>query len=321
MPRPPDRNSPVPLYHQIVETLRYRIATGQLRGGDALPTLREAAKRWGVNLHTVRRAYGELEESGLVVIRRPQGAFVSAGPAGSKPSVNGLADFLARTNRAARERFGLSASRLAELLVNPVGGAAERSAARATFVECSDLQAADYAEQIMASWSVDVQARCLDEGGEPPAGPIVSTFFHFNDVRRRWPGRHADMRFVAVTVDPTLATALGRRRERKRPMRVLLVETSAERARDALADVTALLPADRFSVSARVTRRPAELLERKGIDGAVLFAPRIWSHLDEAARRHPAAVQLRYVIESSSLTELGEALNWTPRRGARARAM
>ena len=81
MAQRPDRDSPVPLYHQIVETLRYRIATGRLRAGDALPTLREAAKHWGVNLHTVRRAYGELADLRWVVIRRPQGAFVSVVPA------------------------------------------------------------------------------------------------------------------------------------------------------------------------------------------------------------------------------------------------
>src|SRR5262245_48034254 len=42
-----DPQSPVPLYHQLAESLRYRIATGALRPGQPLPPLREAARRWG----------------------------------------------------------------------------------------------------------------------------------------------------------------------------------------------------------------------------------------------------------------------------------
>ena len=68
--------SPVPLYHQIAEALRYRIATGALVPGALLPPLREAAAQWGVNLHTVRRAYGELTEQGVTETCHPVGTRV-----------------------------------------------------------------------------------------------------------------------------------------------------------------------------------------------------------------------------------------------------
>lgn len=317
----PDRGSPVPLYHQIVESLRYRIATGQLRPGDALPTLREAAARWAVNLHTVRRAYGELQEAGLITVRRPQGAVVATTNGTSKLNLRGLSDFLQETVQRARDRFGLTSSGLADLLVQASathGG--ERSASTA-FVECSEMQALDYAEQIMERWSVTVRPHCLDASDEPLPGPILSTFFHFNDVRRRWPHRHADMRFVPVTLDPTLPIMLERRSEGIRPTAVILAETSADRAGDALADVQALLPADRFAVVARVTKHPEKLLERQGLKGAVLLAPRTWARLDERARRHPAAVQLRYVIEPSALENVAEALAWNAKRVTRVRAV
>jgi len=315
----PDRNSPVPLYHQIVETLRYRIATGQLRAGDALPTLRDAAKRWGVNLHTVRRAYGELEQAGLVVIRRPQGATVASTGSSPKLSVDGLAEFIAGIVRGARDRFGLNASALADLLSSHQRSGSVAETTSATFVECTDLQATDYAEQVMSRWSVEIGTHSLDTSSEPPVGPILSTLFHFNDLRRRWPHRHADMQFVAVTLDPSLVTTLAQRGGGGRSVRVILAETSADRARDALADVMTLLPADRYSITARVTKRPAELLGRRGLKGAVLFAPRIWARLDETTRRHPAAVQLRYVIGPSSMNTLGEVLVWVRRKQRRSR--
>ena len=61
-----DPDSAVPLYHQITEALSYRIATGRIPPGQRLPSVREAATAWDVNMHTVRRAYGELSERGLV---------------------------------------------------------------------------------------------------------------------------------------------------------------------------------------------------------------------------------------------------------------
>lgn len=63
-----DPDSPVPLYHQITEALSYRIATGRIPAGQRLPSVREAAKAWDVNMHTVRRAYGELSQRGLAWI-------------------------------------------------------------------------------------------------------------------------------------------------------------------------------------------------------------------------------------------------------------
>jgi len=318
----PDHKSPVPLYHQLVETLRYRIATGQLRPGDALPSLRAASKRWGVHWHTVRHAYGELAEAGLVVIRCPQGARVKATlPAPSANlGVEGLADFLADVSTQARERFGLSASRLSELLAASSAASTARSPNTATFVECNDSQAKDYADQVMDRWSATVRAWSLDEAGEPPPGPILATFFHFIDVRSRWPHRHADMRFLPVTVAPSLVEELSRRRKEPGPIRVMLAETNEARGRAAVADLLALLPADRFQVTAYLARRVAVLLEKDAKAAAVLFAPRLWSRLSARERKHPKAVQLRYAIEPEALAELGDVLGWTERRGARTRA-
>ena len=61
-----DPENPVPLYRQIAEAIRYRIATGRLMPGQTLPPLREAATLWGVNRHTVQRTYAELARDGLV---------------------------------------------------------------------------------------------------------------------------------------------------------------------------------------------------------------------------------------------------------------
>ncbi len=66
-----------PIYQQIVEQIRFRIVSGQLRGGDELPTIRGLAESLRVNPNTVARAYRELEHESLVEKRRTTGTFVA----------------------------------------------------------------------------------------------------------------------------------------------------------------------------------------------------------------------------------------------------
>ena len=66
-----------PLYQQIVDQIRHRILSRQLRGGEELPPIRVLATRLRVNPNTIARAYRELEVSGFVEKRRTRGTFVT----------------------------------------------------------------------------------------------------------------------------------------------------------------------------------------------------------------------------------------------------
>jgi GntR family transcriptional regulator len=65
-----DPNNGVPVYRQVVDQIRFQIATGRVHADDELPSTRALSLRLGVNPMTVSKAYGILEEEGLVV-RRP----------------------------------------------------------------------------------------------------------------------------------------------------------------------------------------------------------------------------------------------------------
>jgi GntR family transcriptional regulator len=69
-----------PLGLQLGRQLRLALATGRLRPGDRLPAAREMAAELGVNFHTVRNAYGDLEREGLLSCEQGRGTFVSAAP-------------------------------------------------------------------------------------------------------------------------------------------------------------------------------------------------------------------------------------------------
>ena len=66
------------LYLEIAESLRRRIASGELKPGDRLPPVREMAKRWGCTPGTVIRAYAQLTQEGLAMGRRGGGTRVAS---------------------------------------------------------------------------------------------------------------------------------------------------------------------------------------------------------------------------------------------------
>lgn len=69
----------VPIYRQIVNQVKYLVASGLLQAGEELPPIRTLALQLTVTPNTIVKAYDELERSGVVDKRRGSGTFVSDG--------------------------------------------------------------------------------------------------------------------------------------------------------------------------------------------------------------------------------------------------
>ena len=67
----------VPIYRQIVNQVKYLVASGLLQPGEELPPIRTLALQLKVTPNTIVKAYDELETSGVVHKRRGSGTFVS----------------------------------------------------------------------------------------------------------------------------------------------------------------------------------------------------------------------------------------------------
>ena len=80
-----DTRDPTPIYAQLERGLRAAVATGRLRPGDQLPTVRQLAVDLSVNANTVARVYAELERAGAIETRRGVGSFIRATPAEAHP--------------------------------------------------------------------------------------------------------------------------------------------------------------------------------------------------------------------------------------------
>ena len=81
-----DPRDPTPIYAQLDRALRAAVASGRLRIGDQLPTVRQLAVDLRVNANTVARVYADLERAGVLETRRGVGSFVRATAVEARPA-------------------------------------------------------------------------------------------------------------------------------------------------------------------------------------------------------------------------------------------
>ena len=71
-------SSMVPIYEQIMEQIKAKIVSGELKENDVLPSVRTLAKEQKISALTVKKAYDNLEQEGFTVTVHGKGTFVAA---------------------------------------------------------------------------------------------------------------------------------------------------------------------------------------------------------------------------------------------------
>ncbi|MBM3240869.1 GntR family transcriptional regulator [Candidatus Poribacteria bacterium] len=202
-----NKNSHVPVYVQLEEQLRFAIATGILKDGERLPSIRELAQRLDINVNTISKVYQRLQEQSLIVTRGPKGAFVSpqfhrvVSRAGeldvSKPG-NSHEDLVEIVDAAIAEALKLGhklvdLQRIFNERIEAVQSTSDLPVV--AFVECSEIQARDHVQELKTHFQA-----CPDEVGanfqpvvlsdlenQPElvqsADLVVTTLFHLGQVK------------------------------------------------------------------------------------------------------------------------------------------
>ena len=101
-----DFRSGTPIYIQIMEQIRSLVASGELKEGDQLPTVRQLATDLRINFNTVARAYHMLDEARLISTQKGRGTYIWEAPGEEtiahlrQESLQGLAErFLAQARK------------------------------------------------------------------------------------------------------------------------------------------------------------------------------------------------------------------------------
>jgi GntR family transcriptional regulator len=118
-----EKGSAVPVSRQIAEQIATLCASGSLRLGERLPSVRELARELAVNQNTILRVYDRLCGEGLLEMRHGQGTFVAARAKRGQLAVHRerLVDELRQIARQA-VGLGLTSDELHELLAEGLDG-------------------------------------------------------------------------------------------------------------------------------------------------------------------------------------------------------
>jgi GntR family transcriptional regulator len=74
-----DTRSGVPAYRQIMDQIKYYVASGVLKPETQVPSIRQLAVELALNPTTIVKAYTELEHEGVIAVRHGKGAFIAEG--------------------------------------------------------------------------------------------------------------------------------------------------------------------------------------------------------------------------------------------------
>ena len=158
----------IPIYQQLVDSIRTAIKAGTLTANQQLPTVQEVTEMLGIARGTVKRAYDELELAGLVEKVQGRGTFVRYQPANSgsrKEQAMAAIDAMLRQ----LEDMGLSPAEIKIFLDLKLRQWAEQEAQiKVAVVECNPENLSQMSEQLRHIPGVDLYAYSLESVQQYP---------------------------------------------------------------------------------------------------------------------------------------------------------
>lgn len=296
-----DRNVSLPLYRQIAARLQFEIATGMREPGERLPSLREAAGEWGVNLHTVRRAYKELEAASLVETSRPGGTRVA--DLRVEPTRPSLEEFLNEITDDARRRFGIDRSELAALL----GSQNEKARTPQTgfVLECSRTLSEMLAGRLEERLGAALEPLDLRQVGSVAGGALFGTWFHRAELLQRFPGRERDLHLIRIRPANALFDELRRMRADGQLWSIMLVDRHAASGHDLTVEFHSRIESG-VPVEFRVPSNPVAGFPAPEGGTIVVATPQTWDELPQEVRQREDVRLLRYEIDPTDLERLAQ---------------
>jgi DNA-binding transcriptional regulator YhcF (GntR family) len=202
-----DKASKMPLYLQLKDQIEYYISTGAIQDKHQLPPVYELAETLGINFETVRKAYKELQQEGLISMKRGQGTFITLHSNGRAKQVvapvenaapeasDGRPALLeaARQLVAQARRLGIEQEELQRLVAEACEQVMQaESGPVVIFTECNQLQVREISEYLKQQLQLSIQPVLLDDlaaalttqralNGRPLN--VITTGFHINEVR------------------------------------------------------------------------------------------------------------------------------------------
>lgn len=196
----------IPIYKQLVDAICVAIKNGSLVSGEKLPTVQEMTDEIKVARGTVKRAYDELERTGLIEKVQGRGTFVKYQPTNSgsrkEQAMASIDEMLDRL-----ENMGLSAAEINIFLSLKLRERSEKEAhVKVAVVECNPENLSQMSDQLRHIDGVDLYSYTIDSIKQYPYklsedfDLIVTTAFHFDYLESVVPSKE---RIARVALRPS----------------------------------------------------------------------------------------------------------------------
>ena len=211
----------VPIYQQLVDTIRAAVKKGVLIPNQQLPTVSELSQKLGIARGTIKRAYDELERSGIVDKAQGRGTFVCYQPVNSgsrkeqaMAAIDTLLDNL--------EDLGFSAAEINIFLTLKLRERAEQeSQVKVALLECNPENLSQMTEQLHGIPRIDIYSYLVETIEQYPyqlseeIDLIVTTAAHAEFLEKVLPDRKRIAR-VAICLTPHCLSDIIKLRKGKR---------------------------------------------------------------------------------------------------------
>lgn len=117
-----DLASHTPIYVQLMDEVKHRVAVGDLKPGDQLPTVRQLAADLRINFNTVARAYRMLDDDGIISTQHGRGTFILEKPSAAEMKKMRAEDLRRLTRYYLNEvhKLGYSPEEVAETITDKI---------------------------------------------------------------------------------------------------------------------------------------------------------------------------------------------------------
>ena len=158
----------IPIYQQLVDTVRAAVKKGTLVAGQQLPTVQEMAQKLSIARGTIKRAYDELEHQGVLEKIQGRGTFICYQPANSgsrkeqaMAAIDGMLDSL--------EEMGFSMAEINIFLNLKLRERSEDlSTVKVAVVECNPENVSRLSDQLRSIKGIELYSYLLDTVREYP---------------------------------------------------------------------------------------------------------------------------------------------------------
>lgn len=209
-----DATLDIPIYRQLVDKLRVAVKKGELQPGDRLPTVQELADRLGVAKGTIKRAYDELGNMGVLEKIQGRGTFVCYQPTNSgsrKEQAMGAIDELLQK----LEELGFSQTEINIFLNLKLRERTQiQSAIKVAVLECNPENLSQLCEQLRRQPGVELYSYILDNVSRYPYNLeedmdlVVTTAAHAEQIVGALPEPEKLARVAVRLTEETMASIL-----------------------------------------------------------------------------------------------------------------